>query len=359
MATGWRCSIQAAGLAAAVCVSSSCSGTPSRPSAVAQPTFTAGEAAVSCPSSIETFSPDGAPVAVSFPNPSVSSGGTAIEKAECRPGSGSPFPVGQTSVTCAVEGGGQVLASCNFAVRVIHRRLLRTRFLAFGDSITSGFVPSGATASPEASLRLDWRTLLLPPGPATSYPFKLERLLAERFPGQTIMVENAGIGGEWSSNGRRRLPTVLDQERPEVLLLLEGINDLPFQTTADVLTNLRAMADLARARGINVLLATLTPLSSAWETQVPGIQTKLATINRGVAAIARDLSLGPVVDLNAVFAADPGLLSLDGKHPTDAGHTAIAQAFFSAVLGRYEVVTGAEGGEAAIRTTVLLPRELP
>ncbi len=110
--------------------------------------------------------------------------------------------------------------------------------LAFGDSLTYG---TGAAAE-------------------ESYPAVLERLTGHR-------VLNYGIPGETSGEGLARLPGVLESEKPALLLLCEGANDIirrmDQRQAAD---NLRAMVRLARDRGVDVVLVaapdfnlTLTP----------------------------------------------------------------------------------------------------
>ncbi len=98
--------------------------------------------------------------------------------------------------------------------------------LAFGDSITYG---TGA-------------------GRNESYPTILAREIGFR-------VVNAGVPGEVTSEGLARLPAQLDQERPALMILCLGGNDiirhLDSRQTAD---NLRAMVRIARERGISVVL---------------------------------------------------------------------------------------------------------
>ena len=68
-------------------------------------------------------------------------------------------------------------------------------------------------------------------GPPDTYPFKLEQMLLERYPSQEIVVANEGKGGEDTQGGARRFPGLLDADNPEVLLLLEGINNSVLPTT--------------------------------------------------------------------------------------------------------------------------------
>ncbi|MBV1789434.1 arylesterase [Marinobacterium sp. D7] len=101
--------------------------------------------------------------------------------------------------------------------------------LAFGDSLTAGY---GADE-------------------ADSYPQVLAQLSGRR-------VVNAGVSGEVTSQGLQRLATVLEQERPALMILLEGGNDilrnLDQEHTRD---NLQQMIELARDKGVEVVLVSV------------------------------------------------------------------------------------------------------
>lgn len=78
------------------------------------------------------------------------------------------------------------------------------------------------------------------------------RLLAEK---SKAVVVNASISGDTTAGGRSRLPALLAQHKPTVVVIELGGNDalrgLPLATTQD---NLLAMAQAAKASGARVLL---------------------------------------------------------------------------------------------------------
>jgi acyl-CoA thioesterase-1 len=98
--------------------------------------------------------------------------------------------------------------------------------LAFGDSLTLGV---GADQH-------------------DSYPNVLSELGGRR-------VINAGVSGETTDRGLARLRVTLPQVKPDLLLLLEGGNDiLRSRDPGDTKHNLSAMVEFARAQGVEVVL---------------------------------------------------------------------------------------------------------
>ncbi len=82
-------------------------------------------------------------------------------------------------------------------------------------------------------------------------------LLQQRITAHNVAarVVNASISGDTTSGGRSRLPALLKQHRPDVVVIELGGNDalrgLPLQSTQD---NLAQMAKSAQAAGAKVLL---------------------------------------------------------------------------------------------------------
>ncbi len=87
----------------------------------------------------------------------------------------------------------------------------------------------------------------------TGWAALLQQRLDARQPGWQVV--NASISGDTSSGGQSRLPALLAQHRPALVVIELGGNDalrgLPLEMTRD---NLRAMARAARQAGARVLL---------------------------------------------------------------------------------------------------------
>jgi lysophospholipase L1-like esterase len=164
-----------------------------------------------------------------------------------------------------------------------------------------------------------------------------------RYPNQVFTVINEGNGGEFTADGAADLPRVLTQDNPQVLLLQEGTNDMDsigFGANADsqmttVVNNLRTMIRAARSRGVTVFVGNLTP-------QRPGACRGYAPAYIGpVNDRVRTMVLGEeatLADIYGAFGSVAGadLLGPDGLHPTEAGYSKIADAFFDVIRQRLE-----------------------
>jgi lysophospholipase L1-like esterase len=156
--------------------------------------------------------------------------------------------------------------------------------LAFGDSLTFG---SGA-------------------GENESYPAQLERLIGRR-------VIRAGVPGEVTAQALARLPRVLDEHAPRLLLLTIGGNDFLHRLgNAQAEENVRAMVKLARSRGVQVLLIG-TPEPGVFVTP-PAFYASIA----GEFGVPYEDSVIGEVLKNASLKSDP-------IHPNAAGYRVIAE----------------------------------
>jgi lysophospholipase L1-like esterase len=309
----------------ALVAASACGGTsPIQP----PPPSTAFQ--LSCPMPLvrEATVPQGTGVHWDAPVPT---GGRQPSTVQCDPGSGSTFEVGATTVRCSATDAEMRQASCTFGVTVrVSKRLTRTRFVAYGDSITQGQVRS-----------IGFATVV---EPLESYPYKLEQILRGRYPAQEVIVVNSGYGGEEPADGVARLPRVLDAERPEVLLIQEGVNGLTTARMPSHANHLRTMVSLARQRNIDVIIATLLPVGPPHTDSRPTKRAAVIQLNQRIEAIAAEFGIGPPLDLYSAFEANPGLLDFDGLHPTRAGYTRIAELFADEVIRRYD-----QQGQTSVR----------
>jgi acyl-CoA thioesterase I len=208
-------------------------------------------------------------------------------------------------------------------------RLRVTRILAFGDSLTEGEATPElwGLAAPHAA------------GVSKSYPFKLQTMLTERYTEQTVEVWNGGLGGDRATNARPRLVGLLDQFKPEVMILMIGVNDLNSGISAR--TTIDAIADLVRdatSRGAAVLVSTLPPQdprgfrsNNAAAAAIPPFNADLSARVPGMGAKLVDIF--PAVSLD--------MMAPDGLHLAQSGNQALAETYFARLKELYEEVVTA------------------
>ncbi|WP_439862222.1 arylesterase [Pseudomonas sp. MBLB4136] len=145
----------------------------------------------------------------------------------------------------------------------------------------------------------------------------LEQRLAEQ--GYPHRVVNASISGDTSSGGAARLPALLAEHLPSLVVLELGGNDgLRGQPPAQLQQNLSAMIDQARASGARVLLLgmRLPPNYGARYTRAfAEVFTALAE--------EKEVALVPFF-LDGVGGA-PGMMQDDGIHPTAAAQPVLLE----------------------------------
>lgn len=172
-----------------------------------------------------------------------------------------------------------------------------TKVLALGDSLTA---PHGVT--PEQA----WPTLL---GQKTGW-----------------QVINGGISGDTSAGGLQRLPALLDEHKPQLVLVTLGGNDMlrrlpPGQTTA----NLGRILDLTKARGARaVLLATPKP-------SIAGAVFNNLSAADFYREVAKEHKVPLIEDAMADVLSDTNLKG-DQLHPNAAGHALLSKKIFEALV---------------------------
>jgi acyl-CoA thioesterase I len=177
------------------------------------------------------------------------------------------------------------LASCGGNYPKLGKLDANATVLAFGDSLTFG---TGA-------------------GAADSYPAVLEQLIGRK-------VVRAGVPGEISEEGLERLPEVLDEVKPGLLVLCHGGNDfLRKLDDAKARANVHAMVKLARDRNIAVVLLA---------TPKPGFGIVIPTF---YAEIGQEFGIPVEVSVLESVLTDKSLKS-DLVHPNAQGYRKVAEA---------------------------------
>jgi lysophospholipase L1-like esterase len=198
--------------------------------------------------------------------------------------------------------------------------------LAFGDSLTAGLI-TDATGAGAIDV-------------SAAYPTQLRQMLEQRYPGQTIVVSNEGKVGETAAEGALRFPSVVFQRHPDVVLLLEGVNDIHGSigdaSIGPALDAIASMIDAARGQGAAVLVGTLPPAREG--ALKPGTVALIAPFDEQLADVAA--AHGAVlVDLHAALLADmTDWIGPDGLHPTMAGYHELAEVFLDALVDRFQSV---------------------
>ena len=162
--------------------------------------------------------------------------------------------------------------------------------LAFGDSLTHGM---GASTG-------------------QSYPDVLSELLGRK-------VINVGIPGEVSAAGLKRLPAVLGEHNPTLVILCHGGNDfLRKLDQANTSSNLDAMISLIRSRGADVVLVGVPKFG--FGLQVPELYSQIA--DKYTIPLQKEI----LVDL----LADNSMKS-DVIHPNATGYRLMAKAVYDLI----------------------------
>ena len=200
-------------------------------------------------------------------------------------------------------------------------QLSRTRFLAFGDSLTAG------TTSPAVVTRMS-------AGLPQSYPSKLLGLLIARYTQQTPAVENAGRPGERADAAGERLNETIREMKPEAVIILHGANDLLADGVAGVprtISAVQTLVRIAKPGGNPVLLCTLPPQRAG--AQRAANPTAWSELNRGIREIARTEAV-MLIDLATQL--DLSLIGVDGLHPTEDGYMRLAELVFATLRAQFE-----------------------
>ena len=174
----------------------------------------------------------------------------------------------------------------------------RPKIIAFGDSLTAGLGLS----------------------PAQSYPALLQQKLDAD--GYRYEVVNAGVSGDTTTGGLRRLDWSLQTGDVRLVVLELGANDfLRGQPVAESKKNLSEMIGRVKARGADVLLAGMyTPTSSGAEYQ--------REIHEAFQSLAREHDVALIPFFLEGVAGNSALNLDDGIHPNAEGQKVVAETVY-------------------------------
>ncbi len=315
--------------------STATSPTPTPPPPPPPPPPVAAEPTLACPNPVSASTTATTGIAVSYDTPTAE-GGQSPVTVTCTPKSGTMFGIGQASVECTAEDSLARTASCSFPVTVTRiPSISKTRLLAFGDSITYGEVSFPVSSS--GGLGTSFKLVQVP---SAAYPTVLGKQLVARYSSQedSISVANYGLGGEKAVNARDRFFAALNTVRPDVVLLMEGSNDIALGedgAASSAAREIGIMVGEARRRGMFVFLATIAPGRPGGSKTISPIL--LTDYNNRMRSVAGSTG-ATLVDINAALATDvTRYIGVDGLHPNEAGYAKIAETFYNAIRSQFEL----------------------
>ncbi|MBK9522801.1 MAG: arylesterase [Rhodocyclaceae bacterium] len=171
-----------------------------------------------------------------------------------------------------------------------------TRVLALGDSLTAGYGVN----------------------PGEAWPV----LLASRTGWEIV---NAGISGDTTAGGLQRLPVLLEEHSPALVIVSLGGNDMLRRVPQlETIANLNRILDLIHAHGAKtVLLATPKP-------SITGAVFNSLSAADFYQLIAESHKVPLIEDALPDVLSDPKL-KVDALHPNAAGHLLLTEKLFKSL----------------------------
>jgi acyl-CoA thioesterase I len=214
----------------------------------------------------------------------------------------------------------------------MHFSLFRRHCIALGlCAATTGLLPAWAAKPPPAP-----PASILVVGDSLSAEYGLKRgtgwvaLMEQRLAQEKMVatVINASISGDTTAGGRARLPALIAQHHPSVVVIELGGNDalrgLPLNMTQD---NLQAMTQAAQAAGAKVLLIGMQMPPNYGQDYADRFAALYGTVAKASKAalvpyLLKGLTDGP--DTRQWF-------QNDGIHPKEAAHPIILNNVWPAI----------------------------
>ncbi len=135
--------------------------------------------------------------------------------------------------------------------------------------------------------------------------------------GWTII--NAGIPGNTSAEGLERLPALLEQDKPKLLIVELGGNDLlRHMPQSETISNLKAILALSKAKGVKTVLVAI-PEISALRAAVGNLEDHPLYED-----IAKETATPLIVEVFSEVLSDYALKS-DQIHPNAQGYIEVSK----------------------------------
>ncbi len=156
----------------------------------------------------------------------------------------------------------------------------------------------------------------------------LEHELASRDDGYRVV--NASISGETTGGGLRRLPELLKQHQPYLVIIELGANDgLRGYPIGSFRSNLLSLVSLAQDQGARVMLLPMEIPPNYGARYTSAFRETYVAVSGETGAL-----LGPFI-LDG-FATDPSLKQADGLHPRGEAQPLMLQNVLPAILAALE-----------------------
>lgn len=189
------------------------------------------------------------------------------------------------------------------------------KIVGFGDSITGVYYHTGG--------RRAWTEML---------GVGLQRL----YPQAKLEAINAGISGNISADGLRRLDKDVLAHHPDLVVVMFGMNDVARSSPEAYEQNLRQIVDKCRAAGAEVVLCTPNSIGEDPSRPIDKLRAHADIVRR----LATELQV-PLADCFAAYEAvtqrDPrqwSALMSDKIHPNMRGHKLFAELMAETITGR-------------------------
>ena len=151
-----------------------------------------------------------------------------------------------------------------------------------------------------------------------SWPSLLQDRLNKN--GYTIQVVNAGISGDTTAGGNERLPKLLSQYAPEIVVIELGGNDGLRGTSIDSIeSNLRSMIKAALDRDAQIILIGMQLPPNYGNAYATSFQNLFPTLASEFELVLVERLIQRM--MNEVW--QQSLMQMDGIHPNAKGHVQI------------------------------------